>query len=144
MFIFSVILLTITTLAWVVCYFTVRSRFADLKSNLAQFYRSDIAVASDIGEQQSLVALCVDLSRKAHSTIQFEALTPQEHRLILHTHAIEVLPAWMSYFAALALKREDRAMIARLRKVHTSRPNKPALHFGAIRQQQQLRSGPES
>lgn len=90
------------------------------------------------------MALCVDLIRKEHTTVPFIDLTPREQKLVLHTHAIEVLPRWMSHYAAITLRRADRVLLSRLRGVYTSRPERQVTHFGAIKRHQQLRSTPES
>jgi hypothetical protein len=141
---FLVLLLTSVTFSWIVGYFIVKPRLANVKFGMPEIYQSSIAVPVSADTQPSLVALCVDLSRKEHCSIPFEELTQRERKLVLHTLAIEALPQWMSRFAAVSLWPAERAVISQLRKVHLSRPEKPPMHFGEIRRQQQLRSGSET
>lgn len=123
----------------------VKRRFAILKTDLATTYASAIAVPPEEGETPRLIALCIDLIRKEHSTAPFDTLTPHEQKMALHAYAVEVLPRWMSRYASYTLSSSERALILQLTQVHGSRPDKkPIQHFGAVKRQQQLRSAPES
>ena len=141
---FPVLVVASMTSFWLVGFFIVKRRFAELKSNLSESYQSSITAPSSGLAAPSLAALCIDLTRREHCHVPFDALSAKERRLVLHTLAIENLPNWMSRFGSLFLWPAERALIARLRDVHTSRPEKPKLYFGAIKRQQQLRSRPET
>jgi hypothetical protein len=125
---------------WLMAHQTVKRRFAALQADLPTTHRSAITVPPDEGHPPQLVALCVDLLRKSHCTDPFETLTPDEQRMVLHAHAIDALPAWMSRYAALSLPSKSRAILDQLRHVKSSRPNKPQQHYGAIKQQLRSRS----
>jgi hypothetical protein len=60
--------------------------------------------------------------------------------MVLHAHAVDALPAWMSRYAAFRLSSKNRAILDQLRHVKSSRPNKPQQHYGAIKQQLRSRS----
>lgn len=125
---------------WLLGHQIVKQRFTTLKSNLPDIYGSALtAPAQDVSAPQ-LMALCVDLMRKKHCTVPFDALSVQEKKIVLHAHAVETLPTWMSRYAALGLSAANRSLITQLRQVHSSRPERPKQHFGAIKRHQQLRS----
>jgi hypothetical protein len=133
------------TAIWLVAHQIVRRRFAILKTDLAQVYAAAVAIPAEDGETPRLIALCIDLMRKEHCTAPFETLSSEEQRMALHAHSIATIPGWMSKYASFFLSAPNRALIAQLRKVHTSRPDKkPVQYFGAIKRQQQLRSASES
>lgn len=129
---------------WLMAHLTVRHRFSRLLASLPDAYESAIAVPPDEGERPQLIALCIDLMRKEHCAAPFETLSAHERKMALHAYAIETLPAWVNHCAALALSPANRRLIAQLRQVNSSRPDKPPVYFGAVRQQQRLRSTPET
>ncbi len=133
MSVFSVILLTSMAASWLFVHQSVKHRFAGLKANLPSIHRSAIAVPPDEDQRAPLVALAVDLLRKCHATDPFEALSPAEQRIVLHAHAIEVLPDWMGRYAALGLPRGHREVIVQLLKIHMSRPVRRQEHYGAVK-----------
>lgn len=139
-----VILLTSLAALWLFGHLMVKRRFLWLNTNLPDAYGSALTVPTSSDGQLQLVALCVDLMRKQHCAVPFEDLTSNERRMVLHAYAVEVLPSWMSRYAALSLSRQNRKLIAQLRKINSSRPEQPKQYFGAIRQQQQLRSASKS
>lgn len=142
---FFVILLFMSLVAlWLVGHLIVKRRFAILNANLAHIYGSSFTVPPSADTRPQLVALCVDLMRKQHCNVPFEALTPKEQRMVLHAHAADVLPNWMSRYAAASLSGENRRLIGQLRDIKTSRPDLPKQHFGAIQRQLQLRSAAKS
>jgi hypothetical protein len=118
----------------------VKQRFAALKADLPATHRSAIAVPPDEGHPPQLVALCVDLMRKSHCTDPFETLSVDEQRMVLHAHAIDALPGWMTRFAAFGLSSKNRATLDQLRQVKSSRPEKPKQYYGAIKHQLRSRS----
>lgn len=143
--IFMYVALICMTAIWLVAHQIVKRRFAILKTDLAQAYASAVAIQTEDGETPRLIALCIDLMRKEHCTASFETLSPDEQRMALHAYGIATLPGWMSKYAGFTLSLPNRALIAQLRNVHTSRPDKkPVQYFGAIKHQQQLRSASES
>ena len=135
----SLFLFTSVASLWLFVHQTVRHRFADLETNLSTTYNSAIAVSPETKTPAQLIALCVDLMRKAHCTDPFEALSTQEQRMVLHAHALDQLPAWMSHYAALGLPARHRALLAQLRHVKASEPAKPHEHFGAVQELLRLR-----
>ena len=136
----SVIVLTSLAALWLLGHQQVRHRFAMLKAELPSSYQSSLAVTPFIDGEPQLMALCVDLIRKEHATVPFDALSTEERRMVLHAHAVEMLPSWMSRYAAFALSPRNRRLINQLHNLKSSRPVQPKLHFGAIKHQQQLRS----
>lgn len=129
---------------WLLVHYTVKRRFTGLIAKLPHAYQSAIAVPPEDGAPPQLIALCIDLMRKTHSTVPFDELAPTERKMALQAFAIETLPSWMSKYAAFALSRSNRAIAAQLRYVKSSRPDKAAQHFGAVKRQQQLRSPTET
>ncbi|MEL7180236.1 MAG: hypothetical protein AAFN63_10425 [Pseudomonadota bacterium] len=129
---------------WLIGHLVVKRRFVMLNTNLSDIYRSAFAVPTSVDTPPQLVALCVDLMRKQHCNLPFDALTPKEKRMVLHAHAANVLPNWMSRYAALWLPAEHRRLVGQLRDIKTSRPDLPKQHFGAIKRQLQLRSATKS
>lgn len=125
--------LTSVAALWLIAHQIVKRRFAALKADLPTIHRSAIAVPPDEGHPPQLVALCVDLLRKSHCTDPFEALTAAEQQMVLHAHAINVLPAWMSHYAALGLSLKNRATLEQLRYVKSSQPERPKEHYGAVK-----------
>lgn len=136
--------LTSVAALWLIGHAIVKRRFAVLKSNLSLTYQSAISAPPREGPTPQLVALCVDLIRKRHSTVPFDALTRQEQKLVLHAQAVAELPTWMSRYAAIWLPPANRLLISQLRHIKASQPHKPKHYFGAIRRQQQLRSASKS
>lgn len=140
----SILILLISVVAlWLFGHQVVKRRFAILKTNLSETYGFAIAAPAE-GDAPRLAALCVDLMRKEHSTLPFDALTPQEQKMVLHARAVEELPQWMSRYAALWLSPAHRMLVSQLRHIKASRPEKPKQYFGAVKHQQRLRSGSES
>ena len=135
-----VVLLACVAVMWLWGHLAVKRRFETLKKSIADVYRSAFIASTTTDNQPQLVALCVDLMRKTHCALPFEALTRQEQRMVLHAHAIEALPKWMSRYTAVWLSPQHRKLIGQLRNIHASRPIRPVQHFGAIKRQQQLRS----
>ena len=137
------VLISVTAL-WLLGHQRVKRRLAKLQINLPDTYQSAFTVPTNDEQPQKLAALCVDLMRKEHRDVPFDDLTPQEKKMVLHAQAIDVLPAWMSRYAALSLSKPNRVLIGQLRHIKSSRPDRPKQHFGAIKRQQQLRSPSES
>ncbi len=129
---------------WLIGHLVVKRRFGKLNANLSDIYGSAFTVPTSVDTPPQVVALCIDLMRKQHCNIPFDALTPKEQRMVLHAHAANVLPNWMSRYAALWLSPEHRRLIGQLRDIKTSRPDLPKQHFGAIKRQLQLRSATKS
>ncbi len=129
---------------WLFVHMSVKHRFRELQTKLPSVYQTAIAVPPNDDALPQLIALSIDLVRKEHCAVPFDALSKQEKRIALHAHAVEELPAWMIGYAILRLSAADRALVQQLRQVKTSRPTKTKMHFGAIRQQQQLRSTSKS
>jgi hypothetical protein len=127
---------------WLIVHQIIKIRLRDLKIKLPATYQCAIASPADDGQAPQLIALAIDLMRKAHCAVPFDDLTDAEKRVALHAYGIEALPAWMTRYAILRLRPSERALIRQLQQVHTSRPQIKPLHFGAIKQQQQLRSRP--
>ena len=125
---------------WLFGHQIVKHRFTLLKAALPEKYDSAFAAPTADADPLPLMALCVDLMRKEHCTVPFDALSTQEQKTVLHAHAIEALPYLISRYAALWLSRSSRVIIFQLRQVSVSRPHKPQQYFGAIKHQQQLRS----
>ncbi len=129
------------TVFWIIGHWVVRQRIAALKTNLSERYHAAIAVPPEEAKTPQLVALAVDLMRKAHCTAPFHTLTPQEQRVALHAHAAEVLPGWMSRYASFWLAPRDRVLIGQLRQLRTSRPvTKAPLYNGAIKSRLQAQA----
>jgi hypothetical protein len=142
---FGIWLLVFSVLAfWLFGHQMVKRRFAKLKAELAERYDRSISVPPHEEAEQSLMALCVDLMRRETCEVPFDQLTSQEKSMVLHACAVEMLPAWMTRYASYRLSRDGRVLIGKLRDIKSSRPNRPQQHFGAIKRQQQLRSGPQS
>ncbi len=135
-----VVLLISVATVWLMGHQIVRHRFAKLKVRIPDSYQSAFIAPPCADDPPQLVALCVDLLRKEHCTVPFEALSPFEQKMVLHTLAIEALPQWMSGYATLWLSPQNRRLIQQLRDIKTSRPERRKQHFGAIKHQQQLRS----
>ncbi len=129
---------------WLLVHQIVKRRFTILRSNLSDTYRSAFAAPTQEGDAPQLMALCVDLMRKEHCVVPFDDLSPQEVRMVLHAHAIDAAPSWMSRYAAIWLSRPNKTLISQLRQIKSSRPVRPKQHFGAVKRQQQLRSPVES
>lgn len=127
------ILFVSTTVSWLILHQVVKRRFAGLKSDLPTIHNSAIAAPPDEASRPALVALCIDLLRKQHCTTPFAELSPSEQQMVLHAHALEVLPAWMTRYAALGLSPANRAVIHQLRQVQSSRPQAKQEHFGAVK-----------
>ncbi|MEJ8563160.1 hypothetical protein QTO30_19390 [Yoonia sp. GPGPB17] len=138
--VFVVFLLISSAILWLIGHLMVKQRFVSLNTNLSKIYGSVSAAPPSPETQPQLMALCVDLMRKQHCNVPFDDLTPQEQRMVLHAHAVEVLPKWMSRYAALWLSKENRKLINQLHHIKSSRPDQQKQYFGAIRRQQQLRS----
>ena len=124
---------------WLFVHLSVKHRFAGLDANLSVVYNSAIAVSPEDETPAQVIALCVDLLRKTHCTDSFESLSAQEQQMVLHAHAIDTLPGWMSRYAALGLPASNRALLAQLRQVKTSQPVKSPEHYGAVRDLLRLR-----
>ena len=124
-------------------HLAAKRRFAVLDADLPEIYQSAITAPPDEGDLPQLTALSVDLMRKQHSSVPFDDLTVQEKKVVLHAHAVDALPAWMSHYAALRLSRPERVLIGQLRRIKSSRPEQPKQHFGAVKHLQQLRSSSE-
>ena len=118
---------------WLVAHQMVKRRFTSLIAVLPSTHRSAIAVPPDEDQPPQLVALCVDLLRKSHCTDPYEMLTPAEQRMVLHAHAIDAAPVWMSRYAALFQTRSNRAILEQLRHVKSSRPERKKEHYGAVK-----------
>jgi hypothetical protein len=129
---------------WLLAHLSVKRHFARLMLKLPDAYQSAIAAPTEDGEIPQVIALCIDLLRKAHCSVTYDALNPSEQKMALHAYAVAELPAWMSKYAAMALTQPNRAIITQLRQVKSSQPNKPKQHFGAVKRQQQLRSSTET
>lgn len=125
---------------WLFGHQLVRRRFAKLDHQLADRYLTTFAAPTHDDPQQSLMALCVDLMRRETCEVPFDQLTAQEKKMVLHAHAVEELPSWMSRYASYGLSRAGRELIGKLRDIKSSRPERPKQYFGAIKRQQQLRS----
>ncbi len=110
---------------WLVVHFSVKRSFARLMAKLPDAYKSAISAPPQEGEMPKITALCIDLMRKAHCGVQYDALTQAEKKMALQAYAVEELPSWMSKYAALTLSRPNRAIVAQLRQVKSSRPIKP-------------------
>jgi hypothetical protein len=118
---------------WLFAQRTVKQRFAALEADLSTTHGSAIAVSPAEDTPPQLVALCVDLMRKTHCTDPYEALSPSEQKMVLHAHALDVLPAWMSRYASLRLSSPQRAILVQLRQVKSSQPERPMEHYGAVK-----------
>ena len=129
---------------WLLGHQIVKRRFTMLKSNLSDTYRSAFTAPTEDGDAPQLMALCVDLMRKEHCVVPFDDLSPQELKMVLHAHAIDAAPSWMSRYAVIWLSRPNKTLISQLRQIKSSRPVQPKQHFGAVKRQQQLRSPVES
>ena len=125
---------------WLFGHQIVKHRFALLKAALPEKYESSFAAPTADFGTPPLMALCVDLLRKKHVTVPFDELSNQEQIIVLHACAVDALPEWMSRYAALSLSPANRRLISQLRKIRSSRPDRPKQYFGAIKRQQQLRS----
>lgn len=136
----SVIALTSMAALWLIAHQIVKRRFAILKDDLPCIYQSAFTAPTSADGKPQLVALCVDLLRREHVTLPFDALSPQEQKMVLHAHAIEALPQWMTRYATLWLSPKNRRLINQLSDIRTSRPARTKQHFGAIKRHQQLRS----
>lgn len=141
---FVSVLLTSVAVAWLLIHWSVQRKLRALNSTLPAAYRSSIVVPPETDEASRLMPLAVDLMRKRHCTIEFDALTSAERRIVLHAHAIDKLPRWMVNLARQRLRRTESALIGQLQQIKTSRPDHKPVHFGAVRRQQQLRSARES
>jgi len=129
---------------WLLGHQIVKRRFAILKSNLSDTYRSAFTAPTQDDDAPQLIALCIDLLRKEHSAVPFEDLSETELKMVLHAHAIDALPSWMSRYAAIWLSQSNKTLVLQLRQIKSSRPEQPKQHFGAVKQQQRLRSPVES
>lgn len=118
---------------WLIAHQIVKQRFATLKADLPTIHRSAIAVPPDEDHPPQLVALCVDLLRKAHCTDPFQTLSQAEQRMVLHAHSIDALPEWMSRYAALHLSKANRAILNQLRQIKSSQPERPKEHYGNVK-----------
>lgn len=130
---FSILLLICLVALWLFAHQSVKRRFAGLKANLPAIHGSAIIVPPDEGHPPPLAALCIDLMRRSHCTDPYETLSLAEQRMVLHAHALEVVPAWMSRYAALGLSKRNRTLIAQLRHVQDSRPHQKPQHYGAVK-----------
>lgn len=137
-------MLTSMAASWLLVHLIVKHRFATLMTKLPDAYQFAIAVPPQEGEAPNLIALCIDLIRKEHSSVPFDMLGPSEKKMALHAYAVQFLPRWMSSYAAILLSPANKVILEQLRQVKSSRPQKPKQHFGAIRQQQRLRSPSET
>ncbi len=115
-----------------------------LNSNLPDKYRSAFSDPTQHNDAPQLMALSVDLMRKENCAVPFDDLSAQERKIVLHAHAIDAVPSWMSRYAALGLSRPHKMLVTQLRQIKSSRPVQPKQHFGAVKRQQQLRSTVES
>lgn len=137
---FTIFSLTSLAALWLMAHHVAKRRFALLSANLPDAYQSAIAVPPGEGANPQLIALCIDLMRKAHCAVPFDTLSPLEQKMALHAYGVEKLPTWMSRYADFWLSGPNRNIIAQLRQIRSSRPDKPVQHFGAVKQQQRLRS----
>jgi len=138
--VFTIFLLTSMAALWFLAHLAVKRRFARLRARLPDAYQSAIAVPPGEGTGPQLIALCIDLMRKEQSAVPFETLSTLEQKMALHAHGVEVLPVWMSRYADFWLSGANKQIIAQLRQIKSSRPDKPVQYFGAVKQQQRLRS----
>ncbi len=84
--------------------------------------------------------LAVDLMRKAHCTVPYDALTPAEQRVVLHAYAVEQCHPWVLRVAMQRLRGPERTVIRQLQDIKTSRPDHKPVHFGAIQRQLKTRA----
>jgi hypothetical protein len=129
----SVIVLTSAAALWFFAHKLVKQRFADLEAHLPTTHGSAIAVPPYGDHPPQLAALCIDLMRKQHCTDAFETLNPEEQRMVLHAHAIDVLPTWISRYGAWGLSSSNRVILEQLRQINTSRPTHAPEHYGAVK-----------
>lgn len=141
---YLVFVLTSMAASWLLVHFVVKQRFASLMGQLPDAYQSAIAVPPEDDAVPQLMALCIDLMRKEHSSISFDSLNATERTMVLHAYAVQKLPRWMSIYASLFMSRANRGIVAQLQRVKASRPQKQKQYFGAIRHQHRLRSAPKS
>lgn len=129
----SVFLLISMATLWLFAHRSAKHSFGALKAQLPITYNSAIVVPPDDTQPPQLIALCIDLLRKTHCTAPYETLSAHEQRMVLHAHAIDAVPAWMSRYASLGLSSANRAVLAQLRQVKSSRPERPKEHYGAVK-----------
>ncbi|MFT7106352.1 MAG: hypothetical protein ACJAVT_000871 [Yoonia sp.] len=53
--------------------------------------------------------------------------------MVLHAHAIDAAPAWISHYSALRLSKPNRTILEQLRRVKSSRPERPKQNYGAVK-----------
>ncbi len=84
--------------------------------------------------------LAVDLMRKEHCTVPYEALTPAEQRVVLHAFTVEQCRPWVLRIALQRLSSPERTIIRQLQHIKASRPDHKPVHFGAIQRQLKMRA----
>ena len=129
---------------WLSIHQVVRRKLRNLHKLLPTAYQSAIVAPPVETGTPRLIPLAIDLIRKEHSTLPYDALTPAEQRVALHAYAVEELPGWVVNIAKRRLRGPERRVVNQLQFIKASRPNHKAVHFGAVRAQQRLRSAPES
>ncbi len=141
---FVSILLVGVAAAWLSIHQVVRRKLHNLHKFLPAAYQSAIAAPPAEEDAPRLIPLAIDLIRKEHCTLPYDALTPAEQRIALHAYAVEQLPRWVVNIAKRRLRGTERTVVNQLQFIKTSRPDHKPIHFGAIRAQQRLRSASES
>ena len=132
-----------TTAAWLSIHQIVKRKLRNLSNHLPAAYQSAIAApTSEVGSVR-LIPLAIDLVRKEHSNVPFEALSEKEQRVALHAFAVEEQPRWVVTVMKLRLQGVERRVVEQLQYIKESRPTPKPVHFGAIHRQLQLRSRPE-
>ena len=140
---FVSILLIGVAATWLSIHQVAQRKLRNLNKLLPTAYQSAIAAPTRDSDTPRLIPLAIDLMRKEHCTLPFEALTAAEQRVALHAYAVEELPRWVVNLAKQRLRGPERIVVNQLQFIKTSRPEHKPIHFGAIRRQQQLRSAPE-
>ena len=140
---FVSILLSGVAAVWLSIHLVVQRKLHNLHKLLPTAYHSAIAAPPAEDGPPRLIPLAIDLIRKEHSTLPYDALTPAEARVALHAYAVEELPSWVVNIAKRRLSGAERTVVNQLQFIKASRPDRKPVHFGAIRTQQRLRSAPE-
>ena len=125
---------------WLFVHLAVKQRFRVLRKRVPDAYQSSIAVPPEDGQAPQLMALAVDLLRKEHGSPAYQTLSEHEKHIVLHAFGIEMLPRWMTGYAALWLWPADRALMQQLRAITTSKPMQKQTYYGAVQQQLKLRT----
>jgi hypothetical protein len=125
---------------WLFIHLVVWRKLRGLHTLLPAAYHSALAAPTDQTGAPRLIPLAIDLMRKSHCAVTYDALTPSEQRVALHAFAVEQCRPWVIKIALQRLRGPEKTVIQQLRFIKTSRPEHKPVHFGAIRRQQQLRS----